>query len=158
MRRAFAIVTILALALSAVPVAFAQQTGGVEGVAQNAANQPLANHTVQLRNTQTGQLAATGTTNAAGQFTFTSIAPGNYVVEIVNAAGQIIGTATVTVAAGAVASITVAASAVGALGAAGGGFSLFGLGTAASLGVIAGAAAITVTAVVAAQDDASPSR
>lgn len=165
MRKILSAVTCLALVVSAIPAAAARvaprqdQTGGVQGVARNAQQQTLANHTVQIRNIQTGQLTASGTTNSLGQFTFAGLNPGNYIVEIVNAAGNIIGTAPVAVAAGTVATVTVSATAIGALAAAGaGGFSVLGLGTAASAAVV-GALAVGVTAaVVSARVDASPSR
>lgn len=131
-----------------------QATGSIQGTARDAQQQTLANHTVQIRNVQTGQLAGSGTTNAAGEFTFAGLQPGNYVVEIVNAAGQIIGTtAPIAVAAGTVAAVTVTASAAGALAAAGGaGFGIFGLGTAASAAIIGGVA-VGVTAGIVARDN-----
>lgn len=135
----------------AAPVGAQQQaTGSIQGTARSAQQQTLANHTVQIRNVQTGQLVASGTTDAAGQFTFAGLQPGSYVVEIVNASGAIIGTtAPIAVAAGTMAAVTVTASAAGALAAAGGaGFSLFGLGTAASAAIIGGVAVGTTAAIV----------
>ena len=164
MRRLSAVVLSVAMIVAAIPApaaaaARAQQPGGIQGIARDAQQQPLGNVTVQIRNVATGQLSATGTTNAAGQFVFSGLTPGNYVVEVVNAAGQIIGTsAPLTVAAGAIATVTVTASAAAAAAAAAGGFSLFGLGTAASAAII-GAAAVGITVgVVQATKTASPSR
>ena len=155
MRKLFALVLSAAMIFGAVPIGAAGaarqgQTGTIEGTARDAQQQPLANYTVQLRNVQTGQLVSTGTTSQAGQFTFTSIPPGSYVVEIVNAAGEIIGTtAPIAVAAGTVATVTVMASAAGAMAAAGGaGFGIFGLGTAASAALIGGVA-VGTTALIA---------
>lgn len=154
MRNALTAALIVAL-LAAVPAGvFAQTpTGGIQGVARDAQQQTLANHTVQVRNVQTGQLAGTGTTNAAGQFTFAGLDPGSYVVEVVNDDGDIVGTTVpIVVAAGTMATVTVTASAAGALAAAGGnGFSLFGMGPYASAAVI-GAAAVGVTVGVAMRD------
>ncbi len=135
-------------------------TGSVQGLARNAQQQTLANHTVQIRNVQTGQLVGSGTTNQAGVFSFAGLQPGNYVVEIVNAAAEIVGaTAPIPVAAGAVAAVTVTASAAGALAAAGGaGFGIFGLGTAASAAVIGGVAVGITAGVVATTNNASPSK
>ncbi len=166
MRKILSALTCLAVAVSAIPVGAARvvprqdQTGGVQGVARNAQQQTLANHTVQIRNVQTGQLAGTGTTSASGQFTFTGLNPGNYVVEIVNAAGQIVGaTAPISVAAGTMATVAVTASAAGALAAAGGaGFGIFGLGSAASAAIIGGVAVGLTAGVVATTNNASPSR
>lgn len=168
MRRAFAVVLSAAMIVAALPVtttaavrgARQEGTGTVQGVARNAQQQTLSDHTVQIRNVQTGQLAGSGTTNGAGQFTFAGLQPGNYVVEIVNAAGEIIGTtAPISVAAGTVAAVTVTASAAGALAAAGGaGFGIFGLGTAASAAIIGGVAVGITAGVIAANNPASPSR
>ncbi len=163
MRRALAVVLSTALAIAAFPMAGAaavrgaqqEGTGAVQGTARDAQQQTLANHTVQIRNVQTGQLAATGTTNASGQFTLAGLQPGTYVVEIVSASGEIIGsTAPISVAAGMMASVTVTASAAGALAAAGGaGFGIFGLGTAASAAIVGGVAVGVTAGVITARDN-----
>jgi hypothetical protein len=134
--------------------AFAQQGASVTGVAQGADKAPLRNYTVQVRNANTGQLAGTTTSNQAGQFSFASLQPGNYVVEIVDAAGKVVGLSpSISVAAGATVTVTVSATAAGAIAAAaGGGFSLLGLGPLASVAVAGAASAAAVTAVVATRD------
>jgi hypothetical protein len=73
----------------------------------------VTNTVVQLRNLATGQLAGSTTSNVAGQFSFIGLNPGNYAVEVVNAAGQIVGTsASVAVSSGAaVTGVSVTASA-----------------------------------------------
>jgi hypothetical protein len=157
MRQVFSAALMLALIGTAGPVLAAGQetpTGGVQGVARDAQQQTLASHTVQVRNVQTGQLVGSGTTNAGGQFTFSGLTPGNCVVEIVNAAGQIIGTtAPIAVAAGTMASVTVTASAAGALAASSGaGFGIFGMGTAASAALIGGVAVGVTAGVVKMKD------
>jgi hypothetical protein len=158
MRKAVAFMLVLTVALAGAPLALAQQeTGGLQGVAQNAQKQTLPQVNVQVRGAD-GQLAATGTTNAQGAFSFTGLNPGVYTVEILNAAGQIVGTASVTVTAGAVATVSITAAAAGAIGAGAGAGGLFGLGTIGTVAVIGGAAALTVAAIVATRDDASPSR
>jgi hypothetical protein len=165
MRKILSVVTVVAMVGSALPVSLGaavrqDATGGVQGTARSAQQQPLAGHTVQIRNVQSGQLAATGTTDASGQFQFAGLAPGSYVVEIVNASGAIIGTtAPIAVAAGSTATVSVTASAAGALAASqGAGFSIFGLGTAASAAIIGGVAVGITAGVIAVKDDASPSR
>ena len=70
----------------------AAATASLSGTASSSTGQTIATATVQLRNLATGQLAGTTTSNAAGSFSFASLQPGNYVVEIVNAAGEIVGT------------------------------------------------------------------
>ena len=114
---AFALVCALGLSspVGAAPrIGLAQAQGAsLAGTATSSTGQTVANATVQLRNLATGQLAGTTTSNAAGAFGFTGLQAGNYVVEVVNAAGQIVGTsASVSVAAGAaITGVTVTASA-----------------------------------------------
>jgi len=169
MRKAFAAILTLVvgsfglpagvLAATKAPAKPQQATGGVQGVAKDAAQQNLSGVRVQVR-MPNGQLAANGTTNAQGGFSFTGLNPGNYTIEILDAAGNIVGTsASVTVAAGATATVTITAAAAGAIAAgAGGGLGLFGLGTLGTVAVVGGAAALTTAAIVATKDDASPSR
>src|SRR5262245_60891383 len=102
MKRALVLVLVTAMTVPALPVNAAspaprrvagqpQPTGGIQGTATSSTGQALPNYTVQLRNLQTGQLAGTTTSNAAGSFTFTGLTPGNYVIEVVNSAGTIVG-------------------------------------------------------------------
>ena len=141
-----------------------QTNGAISGVA-TVDGKPLANATVRLRNVDTGQLVGNTTSNGQGQFSFTGLGPGNFVVETVSANGTILGTSTaiaLTATAMVVTNITVATSAaalaaaggVGAAvggGAAGGGLSA----TAITIGAIA--AGLGVTGLIIAMDDSSPS-
>jgi len=165
MRRFIAIVLVVAMATITWPVALGaapprQATGGVNGTALDASKNPLANHTIQLRNAQTGQLVGSSTSGASGAFTFSGIQPGSFIIEIVDAAGNILGTATATVTAGVVTTVTVTATALGAAAvAAGTAGGLAGLFSGTSLLVISAAAAGGIAvAVVATRDEASPSR
>jgi hypothetical protein len=176
MRRIVSTVLILALAVfvSPIPVvayaparsSFVQAcapgspTGCLTGVAQDAAKNPLPQHTVRVRNVKTGEITNTTFSAADGNFSFSGITPGDYVVEIVNPVdGTVVAmSAPVSVAAGTTAAITVTASAAAGLVSAGG-FSLLGMGTAASIGAITAASiAGLAIAVVATKDDGSPSR
>lgn len=134
-------------------------TGGVQGVAKNAAQQNLSGVKVQVRGPN-GQLAASGTTDASGSFSFAGLNPGLYTVEVLDAAGNIVGTsAAIGVTAGTMATVTVSAAAAGALAAAaGGGMGLFGLGTIATVAVVGAAGAATIAAIVVTRNDASPSQ
>ena len=103
------------------------------------------------------------TTNAQGAFSFTGLNPGQYMVEIVNAQGAIIGTtAAITLSAGAMAAtgVTVTATAAGAAAggeaAAGGVGSFFGT-TAGIITAVAIVGGVTA-AIIAAQGTSSPSR
>jgi hypothetical protein len=122
----------------------------------------MANTVVQLRNLATGQLAGSTTSNAAGQFSFIGLNPGNYAVEVVNAAGQIVGTsASVAVSAGAaVTGVSVTASTAVAAAAAGAGAGAAGTAAGASTATIVGAAAAAAGVAGAAytNDVASPSQ
>jgi carboxypeptidase family protein len=167
MRKLFVFAVSFAMALVGTPLGVSAgvsgrqqpQTGGVQGVAKNAQQQNLSGVKVQVRGLD-GQLAATGNTDSTGAFSVAGLAPGTYTIEIVDAAGNIVGTsAAVVVTAGSVATVTVTASAAGAITAAGrGGLSLFGLGTIGTVAIIGVAAAGTIAAIVATQNNASPSR
>ncbi len=165
MRKVFVLALTVAIAAAGVPVSLvaapARQltTGGVEGLAKDAQQQNLPNVKVQVRNAN-GQLVATGTTNSSGSFAFTGMPPGSYTIELLDAAGNIVGTsAAFAVTAGATATVTVTAAAAGAIAAAGGGgVGLFGLGTIGTIAVIGAAAAVTIIAIQATKDDASGSR
>ena len=144
---------------------------------------PLGNVTVRLRNIDTGQLVGTTTANAVGEFSFTGLSAGNFIVETVCANGAILGTSTrITLTAGAMAPANlsvgtstaalaacdeVAALTTGTAGAAGarvGAVASTGRGIGAILGSTVGlvtlsAAAVGITAgVIAAQGTASGSQ
>jgi len=133
-------------------------TGTISGSARSTSGQAMPNTTVQLRNAQTGQLAGSTTSGAAGEFTFPALGPGTYVVEVVNAVGEVVGTSTAIslTATAMAATVTVTASAVPFLAAAGGGSffaSTLGIVTIAAVGAgVVGAIAVANKA------DASPSR
>jgi hypothetical protein len=157
MRKSLTVFLALALAAagSVAPAAAAKQQGGVlNGVAQGADKAPLPAYRVQVRNANTGELVAATLSNDAGEFSFVNLTAGNYVVEIVDAAGKVIGLSpSIAVAAGANVTVTVSASAAGAIAASsGGGFNLFGLGPLAIVAVAGAAGAAAIAAVVATHD------
>ena len=154
MRKSFAAVLVAVMSVSGAGQVLAQGQGALSGVAQSADKAPLQNFRVHVRNANTGELAGSTTSNQAGQFSFSALQPGNYVVEIVDAAGKVVGLSpSVSVAAGSTVTVTVGATAAGALAAAsGGGLSLLGLGPLASVAVAGAASAAAVTAVVATRD------
>jgi len=168
MRRVLSLGLVMTMALVSVPgsaraaakAAQGQGTGALHGVAHGADRAPLRNYTVRARNVADGQIAGTTMTSQAGEFSFTGLPAGNYIVEVVDAAGKVVGLSpTLGVASGASLSVTINAAAAGAIaGASAGGFSLFGLGTLGSVAVISAAGVAGVTAVVATKHDASPSR
>ena len=152
MRKSFAVALALGLSMWATASMFAQDGGALNGFAQNADKAPLPNFRVHVRNANTGELSGSTTSNQAGQFSFGALKPGNYVVEIVDAAGKVVGLSpSIAVGAGATVTVTVGATAASALAAGtGGGLSLLGLGPLASVAVAGAAGA--VTAVIATRD------
>src|SRR5262249_27498679 len=78
-----------------------QPNGSIAGTAPSQTGEPLANVTVQLRDLSTGQVVQTKTSDDKGGYVFADLPAGNFAVEAVNAAGQVIGTsASISVAAG----------------------------------------------------------
>ena len=154
MRKSFAVALAVVVGISGSSPIFAQQGGALTGVAQSADKAPLPNFRVHVRNANTGELAGSTTSNQAGQFSFSALQPDHYVIEIVDAAGKVVGLSpSIPVAAGATVTVTVGATAAGALAAStGGGLSLLGLGPLASVAVAGAASAAAVTAVVATRD------
>ena len=148
---AFVVAILLGLALAA---GAAQGTGKISGIIQSAQGTPMGSVKLQLRNVDTGQLAATSRAAATGAYEFIGLNPGNYIVEVIDESGKIIGLspATAIAAAGTISGLMVT---VGAAAAAGGG--AFFASTAGIL-LLVGIGAGVTAAVIAATNDASPSR
>ena len=135
-------------------------TSRLVGTAFNTNLQPLPNATVQIRNLQTGAVVGSTISGDRGEFTFIDLAPGTYIVEIVNAAGTVQGmTAPFSIVTAPLVSVSVVSVGQGLVESGGhAGFSLFGLGHVTSLAVLGAAGAAGVAAVVATRPDASPSK
>ena len=160
MRRVFTVALALSLA-APISSAFAAEgaigTASITGSVRGAAK-AVKVVSVRLRNVANGQIADTTTVNAAGQFTFSGLEAGNYVVEVVNAAGTVVATsAPVALAAGATAAAAGLGAAGAAAGAAAGGAPFFG-SLARMVVVAAAGAAVGGVTVAATQPDASVSR
>jgi Carboxypeptidase regulatory-like domain len=147
---------------------FGQANGLIAGVA-SIDGKPLANIAVRLRNVENGQLVGNTAADATGQFSFSGLNPGNYVVEMVSADGTIIGTSVnIPLATGVMAATNVAVGvSAAALGATGGvaAAGAAAAGAAATAGMSATLIAVSAvgvtlgtTAFVAVDNDASPSR
>jgi len=132
-------------------------TGGVQGVAKNAQQQNLPSVRVHVRD-RDGKLVAVGTTNSSGEFTFAGLNPGTYSLEVVNTIGEVVGTASVTIAADATVMVTLTATAAGTIAAGAGGAGLLGLGTLGTVAVVGAASTAAIVAVDKNKKDASPSR
>jgi hypothetical protein len=160
MRKIVSVGLIFVMTLAAASSTLVAQSGGtMTGVARGNHMQSLAGANVQLRNLDTGALTGTTTTTAAGTFTFPALPAGNYIAEVVDAAGKVLGVgAPVAVPAGGTATTSVIALAYGPTTTTSSGFSFFGMGPVTSMTVLGAAAAASVTAVVATRPNASPSR
>jgi Carboxypeptidase regulatory-like domain len=113
-----------------------QNTGELSGTAM-VGGKPLPNVTVRLRNVDNGQVVGSMTTNERGEFRFTGLPPGNFVVEIVGENGRLVAaSARIGLASGIMtaSSVTVTTSAAAAAAA--------GLGAGAAAAGVAGAASV----------------
>jgi hypothetical protein len=151
-KRIALLVVILALG-AAVAADAAQAAGKIAGTVRDAQGQPLPNARLQLRNVDTAQVMAKTRAGADASYEFTGIAPGNYVVEIVDDADRVLGlsAAAPLAAGGAVTGLIVALASTTAAGGA------FFASTAGIL-LLVGLGAGVTAGVVAIANDASPSR
>jgi hypothetical protein len=62
----------------------------VLGAAWQADNTPIPYARLRLRNTLTGQIAAHTVANESGRFSFTSVEPGSYLIELVSEEGKVL--------------------------------------------------------------------
>ena len=98
---ALALVAALAGLVAAAAFAAPQGPGDVTGSVRDANDRPVRNVPVRLLDLDSVMVVKTTTTTSEGAFAFTGVAPGNYVVEVVDATGKILGTSgAVLVAAG----------------------------------------------------------
>jgi hypothetical protein len=151
----------LAVLLSAAMVAgsmpAAAQTPAL-GQISGAANKSLAGKTAQLRNVNTGSVSGSMPVSATGEFSFTGVQFGQYVVEIVDQAGNVLAstsamslTATTATVTGVTAAATAATAGTlgGVIGSTVGFFSTTGgilTGAAIAGGLTAGVVAAKPTA------------
>ena|SRR5688500_7732310 len=175
MKKLFASVLCIALTMTAAPInllaagrAIAQTSGSISGIA-TVDGKPLANVTVRLRNVDTGRLVGNISADGQGQFSFSGLGPGYFVVETVARNGTILGTSPVVVLTAArlvVGAVTVGTSAAAVAAANGdddrrpavaGVFAGTRL-SATVLTVIAVGASLGATGLIVANNDASPLR
>ena len=82
--------------------------GTIQGNALNAANGPLADAMVRLRDARFGKVSNVELTDHAGLFAFGTVDPGNYVVELIDRSSVVLATSELlTVGAGETASAVV---------------------------------------------------
>ena len=132
----------------------------ISGTALRTDLRPLPAATVRLRQFDTTSIVGSVTAGPSGEFAFPPVQAGNYMLELLDFSGRVIGTVPPFAVSGTPITVSVVASGSGvkAAAAAVGGFSLFGLGPAATLAVLGAAGAVAVTAVVSTKADASPSK
>ena len=83
----------------------------ISGTALSPTGQPIGVTPVRARNLLTGQIGGTATTSPGGEFNFVGLPPGQYVIEVLDDGGQIIGTsAFISAAAGSLVAATVTAT------------------------------------------------
>ncbi len=163
LQRVLAVVLSLAIVLCASPIALAASVAGkISGTATLQSGEQLAGQVARLRSLDQGNIAAVTTTTGTGAFSFSDVAAGNYIVELVSD-GAVVGTSaplTLTSRNMTAANVLVTASAapaaaVGPLALLGGGS--FWTSTAGLITVAAIAAGVT-TAVVINKNDPSASK
>ena len=163
MRRLVSKVLVTVMTMVGAPLAVLaspQDLIGLKGRAFTPGLQALTDTRVQIRDLKTGLLVNSTTSNASGDFSFENLKAGDYIVELADASGHVLGmSAPFTLGTAKIVTVSVVAVSTGAAAAgAGAGFSLFGLGTVSSVAVLGAAGAAAVTAVVTTRQDASPSR
>jgi hypothetical protein len=138
----------------------APRSASISGDATNALGQPAAQMTVQLRNAANGEVVATTTSAANGAFSFTGLAAGTYLVEAVNAAGQVVSTSPIiTLAAeAAITGVAIRAAAAGSSSQTAQARRSFFTSKFGIITTIAAAAAVAGVTVAATQPTASPSK
>jgi hypothetical protein len=150
------ILFVLLLSIAVVATA-APQNGTISGTAKDANSAILSGVKVQLRNADTGMLVSSTQSGADGTFQFANIPAGNYIVEIVDNNGNVVGVSpAMTLGAGqTLTGMTVASTAAGIAAAGGGGFGAFFGSTAGILTGLAVLGAVTAGVIVAATGSAS---
>jgi Carboxypeptidase regulatory-like domain len=151
-----AITSMLVPAASLAAAAGAVQDGAISGIARDTAGANLVNAGVRVRSASAGHLVSTLTTGSNGAFFAPGLQPGSYVIEALNSYGQVVGVSPIVVVrSGSTASAIVTAPQLPRSRQRTNSFSVFGLGTGASVGVVSAiaAAGITTIAVVANGDD-----
>src|SRR5207253_2699937 len=106
-----------------------------------SARSAKARTTIRLRNVANNQVVGTTTADASGKFSFAGLEPGNYIVEVVDASGAVIGASTaMALEAGAAISDVAVAGGAAVAGTASAPFfgSLLGIVTVAAAGAAVG--------------------
>jgi len=70
--------------------------GGIQGNAlTSSTNSQAAGKVVRLRDAQSGRVVASQATDTTGAFSFASVDPGNYIVEVVGGNGSVLGASSI---------------------------------------------------------------
>jgi hypothetical protein len=73
----------------------APTVGGIQGNALTSTNGPAANKVVRLRDAQSGRVVASQATDNTGAFSFATVDPGSYIVEVVGENGSVLGASSI---------------------------------------------------------------
>jgi hypothetical protein len=84
------VLLIAASAMRAGAAPAAARATSIQGNAWTAENAPIPRPRLRLRNVSTGTIEATTIGTDAGQFTFSGVEPGSYVVELVNESASVL--------------------------------------------------------------------
>lgn len=121
MRNIAVFVAVAALALSSAAPIAAGQTGPSPAQAQitgriiNPRGNPVTNATVRARDLLSGQIGGSTPLSSAGQFAL-NVNPGSYMLEVIDASGQIVGTSSfISAAAGSTITATTVVATTGEL-------------------------------------------
>ncbi len=124
--------------------------GGIQGNALTSTNSQAAGKVVRLRDAQSGRVVAAQATDNTGAFSFASVDPGNYIVEVVGENGSVLGASSiVTLHAGEIVTTAIKLPLLTAGG-------ILGSTAAMATAVAAGAAAAGVLAVQTVGDPTCP--
>jgi hypothetical protein len=151
-------VLVLALIFTGIPtvsMAAVRQDTKIDGTVLGKDGKPMANVCIQLKNLDSGQVAASTKSDKDGKYAFEGVKAGNYVVEVLdNNCQNVVATSAALTAAAAGGALTGIAVTVGAgAAAAGGSFFSSTAGILLMAGVGAG-----IVAVVANRNEASPTK
>jgi hypothetical protein len=152
-KRIASLALIAALGVAVAAIAAPQSSGRIAGTVVDEQGRALPNVKLQLRNVETTQVVARTRADATAAYEFNAVPPGSFIVEIVDDSDRVIGLspAAALTTGGAVTGLIAALTATTAAGGA------FFASTAGIL-LLVGLGAGVTAGVIAATNDASPSR
>ena len=86
------VVVLIAVGVTIPGGAVAERDGAISGLARDAFDRPLVGFGVRFRSLATGEVGRATTTDVRGAFAFTDVAPGSYVVELLDPTMKLVAT------------------------------------------------------------------